>query len=144
MELGKLIASWPVLRQIREGDPLGLGAAVRSPRSQRLAPRLDHADHVVQSICPYCAVGCGQLVYVQDGEITQIEGDPASPISRGRLCPKGAASKSLGTRPHREYKVKYRRPHGTRWEELPLEDAMEMIFVRVLAARDATWEDETE
>src|SRR6184192_2986087 len=142
MELGKLIASWPVLRQIREGDPLGLGAAVRSPRSQRLAPRLDHADHVVQSICPYCAVGCGQLVYVQDGEITQIEGDPASPISRGRLCPKGQASKSYVQSPLREYKVKYRRPYGTRWEELPLDDALEMIAQRILDTRTASWDDE--
>src|SRR5256885_2965163 len=139
MELGKLIASWPVLRQIREGDPLGLGAAVRSPRSQRLAPRLDHADHVVQSICPYCAVGCGQLLYVEDGEITQIEGDPASPISRGRLCPKGAATKGMVNSPMREYKVKYRRPRSTHWEELPLERAMEMIADRVIEARANGW-----
>src|SRR5437660_7550454 len=144
MELGKLIASWPVLRQIREGDPLGLGAAVRSPRSQRLAPRLEHADHVVQSICPYCAVGCGQLVYVQDGEITQIEGDPASPISRGRLCPKGAATKSLVSGPGREHRIKYRRPHGTEWEDLPLDDAMEMIADRVLATRERTWQERDE
>ena len=144
MELGKLIASWPVLRQIREGDPLGLGAAVRSPRSQRLAPRLEHADHVVQSICPYCAVGCGQLVYVQDGEITQIEGDPASPISRGRLCPKGAASKNYVTGPLREYKVKYRRPYGREWEELPLEQAMDMIADRIIQTRDRYWQEETE
>ena len=141
MELGKLIASWPVLRQIREGDPLGLGAAVRSPRSQRLAPRLDHADHVVQSICPYCAVGCGQLVYVQDGEITQIEGDPASPISRGRLCPKGQASKSYVQSPLREYTVKYRRPYGTAWEDLGLDEAMDMIADRIVETRAATWED---
>ena len=143
MELGKLIASWPVLRQIREGDPLGLGAAVRSPRSQRLAPRLEHADHVVQSICPYCAVGCGQLVYVQDGEITQIEGDPASPISRGRLCPKGQASKSYVQSPLREYTVKYRRPYGTTWEELGLDEAMDMIADRIVETRAATWEHET-
>jgi len=89
-----LLASWPLLRQIREGDPLGLGPAVQSPRSRSLTARIDEADHVVQSVCPYCAVGCGQLVYVKDGEVTHIEGDPASPISRGRLCPKGQASKS--------------------------------------------------
>jgi formate dehydrogenase major subunit len=123
MEIGKLLASWPVVRQLRDGDPLGLGSAVQSPRSRRLRPRIDEADHVVQSICPYCAVGCGQLVYVQDGEITQIEGDPASPISRGRLCPKGQASKNFVQSPLREYKVKYRRPYGTSWEELPLEEA---------------------
>jgi formate dehydrogenase major subunit len=95
---------------------------------------------VVQSVCPYCAVGCGQLVYAEGDEVTQIEGDPASPISRGRLCPKGAASKGLVTSPLREYRVKYRRPYGTAWEELSLEQAMEMIADRVIATRDATWE----
>jgi formate dehydrogenase major subunit len=98
----------------------------------------------VQSVCPYCAVGCGQLVYVEDGKISQIEGDPASPISRGRLCPKGAASKGLVTSPLREYRVKYRRPYGTEWEALSLEQAMEMIADRVIATRDATWEAEVE
>jgi formate dehydrogenase major subunit len=99
---------------------------------------------VVQSVCPYCAVGCGQLVYAEGDEITQIEGDPASPISRGRLCPKGAASKGLVTSPRREYRVKYRRPYATEWEALPLEQAMEMIADRVVATRDATWETEVE
>jgi len=144
MALSKLLDSWPVLRQLREGDPLGLGRAARSERSRALKPRSDEADHVVQSICPYCAVGCGQLVYVKDGEVTHIEGDPASPISRGRLCPKGSASKSLVTSPHRELKVKYRRPYGTRWEELDLDRAMDMIADRIVATRAATWEDETE
>jgi formate dehydrogenase major subunit len=96
---------------------------------------------MVQSICPYCAVGCGQRVYVKDERVIQIEGDPDSPISRGRLCPKGAASKQLVTSPLREQKVKYRRPHGTEWEELDLETAMDMIADRVIAAREATWED---
>jgi len=95
---------------------------------------------VVKSICPYCAVGCGQNVYVKDETIVQIEGDPDSPISRGRLCPKGAATLSLVQSPLREYKVKYRRPYGTRWEELPLERAMEMIAERVLKTRRETWE----
>jgi formate dehydrogenase major subunit len=144
MALGRLIASWPVLRQLRQGDPLGLGPAVQSPRSQALKPRIDEADHVVQSICPYCAVGCGQLVYVKNGEVTHIEGDPASPISRGRLCPKGQASKSYVQSPLREYKVKYRRPYGTAWEELDLDTAMEMIADRVIETRAETWEYETE
>jgi formate dehydrogenase major subunit len=139
-----LLASWPVLRQLREGDPLGLGPAVQSPRSKALVPRIDQAEHVVQSICPYCAVGCGQLVYVKDGDVTHIEGDPASPISRGRLCPKGQASKSFVQSPLREYKVKYRRPYGTRWEELDLDTAMEMIAQRVIDTRAATWEAETD
>jgi formate dehydrogenase major subunit len=89
----KLLESWPVVRQLRDGDPLGLGKAVQSEHSRALRPRLEQADHVAHSICPYCAVGCAQLVYVKDGQVSQIEGDPASPISRGRLCPKGAASR---------------------------------------------------
>jgi formate dehydrogenase major subunit len=144
MTLSRLIASWPVLRQIREGDARGVGRAVQSPHSKTLTPRVDHAEHVVQSICPYCAVGCGQLVYVEGGEVTHIEGDPASPISRGRLCPKGQASKSYVQSPLREYRVKYRRPYGNAWEELELETAMEMIADRVVQTRAANWEDETE
>jgi len=142
VKLGEALARWPVVRQLREGDPLGLGRAAQSERSRALEPRSDEADHVVQSICPYCAVGCGQLVHVKDGEVTHIEGDPASPISRGRLCPKGQASKSYVQSPLREYKVKYRRPYGTRWEELPLDDAMGMIVQRILDTRTASWDDE--
>jgi formate dehydrogenase major subunit len=140
----ELLESWPVVRQLREGDPLGLGPAAQSTHSKTLKPRIDAADHVVQSICPYCAVGCGQLVYVADGEVTHIEGDPASPISRGRLCPKGQASKSYVTGPLREYRVKYRRPYGTEWEELSLDEAMEMIVQRIIDTRAAGWEEKTE
>ncbi len=140
MTLGKLIASWPVLRQAQE-DPLGLGKSVQSPATRRLRARIADAEHVVESVCPYCAVGCGQLVYVKDGEVIQIEGDPASPISRGRLCPKGAASKQLVTSPLREYHVKYRRPYSNRWETLELEQAMDMIADRVLKTRAETWEE---
>jgi formate dehydrogenase major subunit len=142
MKLRELLATWPLVRQVREGDLLGLGRAAQSERSRTLIPRIDDADHVVQSICPYCAVGCGQLVYVKDGEVTHIEGDPASPISRGRLCPKGQASRSFVQNPLREYKVKYRRPYGTHWEELPLERAMEMIADRVIETRAAAWDGE--
>ena len=142
--VGRLLERWPVVRQLTGGDPLGLGPAVQSPRSKSLTPRIDEAEHVVHSVCPYCAVGCGQLVYVKDGEITHIEGDPASPVSRGRLCPKGQASKSYVQSPLREYKVKYRRPYGTRWEELSLDEAMEMIAQRVIDTRAATWQERTE
>jgi len=142
--IARLIERWPVVRQLREGDPLGLGPAAQSERSKRLTPRIDDAEHVVQSICPYCAVGCGQLVYVKDGEVTQIEGDPASPISRGRLCPKGAASLNYVKSPLREYKVKYRRPYGTHWEDLSLDDAMDMIVERFLRTREETWQEETD
>jgi formate dehydrogenase major subunit len=141
VELGKLIASWPVVRQF-DGDPLGLGKAVQSRRTATLRPRTRDAERVVKSVCPYCAVGCGQLVYVRNGSVDQIEGDPDSPISRGRLCPKGSATKSLVQSPLREYRVKYRRPHGRDWEELSLDEAMDMIADRILAARAETWEDE--
>jgi formate dehydrogenase major subunit len=143
VQVASLIRRWPVLKQLR-GDPLGLAKAARSKPTSQLEPRTRNAERVVQSVCPFCAVGCGQLVYVEDGEVSQIEGDPASPISRGRLCPKGSASKSLVTGPLREYRVKYRRPYGTEWEALSLEEAMEMIADRVIATRDATWEAEVE
>jgi formate dehydrogenase major subunit len=135
-----LLRRLPLLRQL-EGDALALGRAVRSLPSERLAPRTAAADKAVDSVCPYCAVGCGQKVYVKDEQVVQIEGDPASPISRGRLCPKGAASRQLVNAPTREYKVKYRRPHGADWEELSLDEAMDMIADRVIATRDLTWED---
>src|SRR5213079_3441698 len=109
----------PLLRQLR-GDALGLGRAARSHRSENLLARTKTADRVVQSVCPYCAVGCGQRVYVKDEKVVQIEGDPDSPISRGRLCPKGAASEQLVNSPLRETRVKYRRPGGTEWEYLSL------------------------
>jgi formate dehydrogenase major subunit len=128
----------PLVRQLRE--PLGLAASAQSRRSQTLQARTNDADRVVQSICPYCAVGCGQKVYVKDEKVVQIEGDPDSPISRGRLCPKGAGSLGYVNSPLRETKVKYRRPHGTEWEELDLDTAMEMIADRVVKTREETWE----
>jgi len=138
----KLIASWPVVRQLQDrGDRLGLAHTARSEHTGAIEARTQRAEKVVPSVCPYCAVGCGQRIYVEDGEITQIEGDPDSPISRGRLCPKGSATKSLVTGPGRELKVKYRRPHGTEWEDLDLDRAMEMIADRIIATRDATWDD---
>src|SRR5881227_614859 len=133
----------PVLRQLKD-DRLGLGRAAQSVRSERLTPRTKTADKVVQSICPYCAVGCGQKVYVKDEKVIQIEGDPDSPISRGRLCPKGAASEKLVNSPLRETKVKYRRPGGTEWEHISLEQATDMIAERFIRARKETWEEETE
>lgn len=133
----------PFLRQLR-GDELGLGRAAQSARSRTLTPRTQTADKVVQSICPYCAVGCGQKVYVKDEKVVQIEGDPDSPISRGRLCPKGSASERLVNNPMRETKVRYRRPGGTEWEDLSLEQATDMIAERIIRTRRETWEQETE
>src|SRR5437588_7600452 len=131
----------PSLRQLA-GDPLGLGRAAQSVHSERLTPRTKTADKVVQSICPFCAVGCGQKVYVKDEKVVQIEGDPDSPISRGRLCPKGAASEQLVNSPMRETKVKYRRPGATEWEHISLERATDMIAERVIEARNDSWEEE--
>jgi len=133
----------PLLRQLTE-DRLGLGRAARSKRSEELQPRTRTADRVVKSVCPYCAVGCGQNVYVSDERVIQIEGDKDSPISRGRLCPRGSSSKSLVTSPLRETKVRYRRPHGTDWEDLDLDTAMDMIADRVIDTRRRTWQDTTE
>jgi formate dehydrogenase major subunit len=106
-----------------------------------IVPRTATADRVVKSICPYCGVGCGQLVYVKDEKITDIEGDPDSPISEGCLCPKGAATRQLVTGSHRASQVLYRRPGGTKWEPIDLETAMDMVAERVAATRAETWQD---
>ena len=111
----KRLPVWPVLRQLRGDDRLGLGEAARSGRSAGLQPRTAEADRVVRSVCPYCAVGCGQRVFVKDERIIQIEGDPDSPISRGRLCPKGSASEQLVNSPRRATTMLYRRPRGSTW-----------------------------
>ncbi len=99
MDIKKTFLEWPVLRQLTGGDLLGRGNAVQSPKTRAITPRTATADKVVQSVCPYCAVGCGQRVFVKDGRVTQIEGDPDSPVSRGRLCPKGSASEQLVNSP---------------------------------------------
>jgi formate dehydrogenase major subunit len=131
---------WPLLRQLTGRDRLGRGTAAMSKRSRTLSPRTSTADKVVDSVCPFCAVGCAQKVFVRDGAVTQIEGDPRSPVSRGRLCPKGSASKQLVTSPTRVTKVRYRRPHGTEWEDLDLDTAMDMIADRVIETRKKYWQ----
>ena len=135
------LGSWPVYRQLAGSDDLGRGAAARSQKTDRITARTQTADKVVQSVCPYCAVGCGQRVFVKDGQVTQIEGDPDSPVSRGRLCPKGSASKQLVTSPTRQSRVLYRRPYATDWEYLDLDRAMDMIADRVIETRRATWQE---
>jgi formate dehydrogenase major subunit len=130
----------PLVRQLG-GDPLGFGRSARSHRFDRLQARTETADRVVNSVCPYCAVGCAQRVYVKDERVVHIEGDPDSPISRGRLCPKGSASEQLVNSPMRETAVKYRRPGGTDWEELSLERATEMIAERMIRTRRDTWQE---
>jgi formate dehydrogenase major subunit len=144
MGIRSWIEGWPVYRQATGGDPLGRGAAARSRATSRLVPRTRAADAVVKSVCPYCAVGCGQNVYVAGGKVTQIEGDPDSPVSRGMLCPKGSASLQLTTGTARQYQVLYRRPFGADWERLDLDTAMDMIADRVIAARREGWQWESE
>jgi formate dehydrogenase major subunit len=139
--VGKWIESWPVYRQLTGADPLGRGKAAQSPRYAEMEPRTQAADRMARSVCPYCAVGCGQQVFVRDEQVVQIEGDPHSPISRGRLCPKGSASKQLVTGPQREQKVRYRAPYATEWRDLDLETAMDMVVDRVLEARRKGWQD---
>ena len=139
--LSKTFLSWPVVRQLTGPDPLGRGPAARSQRTEELTARTETADRVAHSVCPYCAVGCAQRVYVKDEKVIQIEGDPDSPVSRGRLCPKGSASKNLVTSPLRQTKVRYRRPYGTEWEDLELDVAMEMIADRVVKARNDGWQE---
>jgi len=140
MGVRTFIEGWPAYRQLVGPDKLGRGAAAKSRRSARLDPRTRSADEVVKSVCPYCAVGCGQNVYVRDEKVVQIEGDPDSPVSRGRLCPKGSASLQLTTGSARKYQVLYRRPYGTDWERLDLDTAMDMIADRVIGARRKGWQ----
>jgi formate dehydrogenase major subunit len=146
------VQRWPAYRQATGKDRLGLGAAAKSAKTQQITPRTKTADKVVKSVCPYCAVGCGQNVYVAEErggsggmhpprkKVIQIEGDPDSPVSRGRLCPKGSASLQLTTGDARQYDVLYRRPHGTEWERLDLDTAMDMIADRVIKTRDDGWQ----
>jgi formate dehydrogenase major subunit len=135
------LSEWPLIRQMKDRDATAFGRPAFSKRSLELTPRTSRdGAREVKSICPYCAVGCGQSVWVKDGRITDIEGDPDSPISRGRLCPKGAATFQLVAGSHRVKSVLYRRPHGTEWEEIPLDRAMEMVAQRVKKTRDESWE----
>ena len=121
-------------------DAKALGETAYSDRIKSLQPRTRNVDKIARSVCPYCAVGCGQLIYVKDNKIVNIEGDPDSPVSEGCLCPKGSATFQLVTSHHRTLTVQYRKPYGTDWETIPLHQAMEMIAQRVKTARDATWE----
>jgi formate dehydrogenase major subunit len=121
----------------------GLGSRAASKRTVQAGSRIAGLE-VTESVCPYCAVGCSQVVYTRDGELVDIEGNPRGPINQGTLCPKGSASRQLIQQPGRLTKVLYRRPHGTEWEELDLEQAMDMIAERVVAAREAGWQETDE
>jgi formate dehydrogenase major subunit len=134
---------WQRLRRVpgvgRVAD-WGMGPHSVSRKTRKAGARIAGLK-ATESICPYCAVGCSQVVYTRDGSLVDIEGNPRSPINQGTLCPKGAASRQLVQQPGRLTKVKYRRPYGTEWEEIPLEQAMDMIAERVIAAREDGWQD---
>ena len=144
MDIRKTFLEWPVVRQLTSKDPLGRGTAVQSQRTRSLQPRTSTADRVVQSVCPYCAVGCGQRVYVKDERVVQIEGDPDSPVSRGRLCPKGSASEVLVNSSGRQTTMLYRRPRSTTWEKIGVEEATDMIADRMIESRRKRWQDTDE
>jgi formate dehydrogenase major subunit len=141
-----LLDRWPVVKQIQNGAWRGTGEEAMSRRSKTLVPKHFEAE-VTRSICPYCGVGCGQLVFDKNNKLISIEGDPESPISRGHLCPKGADTFQLHTHPNRLKTVKYRKPYGTEWEDISLEQAMEMVVDRVwrchednfVEQRDGQW-----
>jgi formate dehydrogenase major subunit len=137
---GGFIKGWPLLRQISTGDWRGTGESVASPQTKQLAPKLQDCA-MSRSICPYCGVGCGQVIYHKKGKLVSIEGDPDSPISRGHLCPKGADTFQLHTHPGRLTKVKYRAPYSSEWKEIDQEQAMDMIADRVWDTRERTFEE---
>ena len=128
-----LLSKWPLLRQLRESKD-GTGLEAMSDRTRAMHARIDDAE-VARSICPYCGVGCGQLIYHKNGKLVSIEGDPESPINQGNLCPKGAASYQLLTHSRRLTKMLYRAPRANKWEEIPLNRAMDMVADRVWESR---------
>ena len=132
-----LLSKWPLVRQIRERKD-GTGLESMSDKTRAMHARIDDAK-IARSICPYCGVGCGQLIYHKDGKLVSIEGDPESPISRGHLCPKGAASYQLVTHDGRATTVKYRAPRSREWTEIPLDRAMRMVARRMWETRERTF-----
>jgi formate dehydrogenase major subunit len=134
-----LLMRWPLLRQLRGGGD-GNGPEAMSAATEALRPRHEGAN-VARSVCPYCAVGCGQLIFHRDNRLLSIEGDPASPISSGHLCPKGSASHELLTHPDRETRVLYRAPRATEWREMDLEEAMDRVADRVWESRERSFQE---
>ena len=137
--LAELLLKWPLIRQLQHRTD-GTGEEAMSDATRALRPK-NEGTQVARSICPYCGVGCGQLVYHRDGKVVSIEGDPQSPISRGHLCPKGADSFQLVTHDARETRVKYRAPHAREWTEISLDRAIEMVADRVWETRERTFDD---
>src|SRR3989442_6047376 len=135
--LTTLLSKWPLVRQIRERAD-GTGLEAMSDKTRAMHARIDDAQ-VARSICPYCGVGCGQLIFHKNDKLVSIEGDPESPISQGNLCPKGAASYQLLTHNRRETKMKYRAPRAKEWTEISLDHAMDMVAKRICESRKRTF-----
>jgi formate dehydrogenase major subunit len=135
--VASFVADWSLPRQMTGGDPLR--KAAESETSRRLRPRLEQADTVGSSVCPFCAVGCGQLIYAKDGKPLHIEGDPRSPVNQGTLCPKGAGTLGVLLSPQRINTVLYRAPYASDWQEKPLDWAMERIAQRTKQTRDESF-----
>jgi len=134
-----MLERWPLIQQIK-GGLRGTGREAMSEKTKHLQVKNAGAE-ATQSICPYCGVGCGQLIFHKQGKLVSIEGDPASPISRGRLCPKGADTFELHTHPNRLNKVKYRAPFAKQWIEIDLEKAMDMVADRLWDSRERTFQE---
>ncbi len=132
-----LLERWPLLRQLRTGSD-GTGVEAMSQRTRNLLPKNQDAEFT-RAMCPYCGVGCGQMIYHKHGELISIEGDPGSPISRGHLCPKGADTYELHTHAKRLMTVKHRRPFATEWEDMDLEAAMDRVADLVWESRERTF-----
>ena len=132
----KFVADWTLPRQIAGEDTFTV--ASKSTASKELRPRLEQADAVGTSVCPFCAVGCSQLIYVKDKKPIHIEGDPRSPVNKGTLCPKGGGTLGMLLSPKRLSQVLYRAPYSDRWEPRPLDWAMERIAQLTKETRDET------
>lgn len=143
------LRGWPLTRQVadliestrplsHEMAELGMGDEAVSARTHEIQPRTRDAD-VTPSVCPYCAVGCGTLIYSRGNRVIDIEGNPDSPINAGTLCPKGAATYQLTVNPDRITTVLYRAPYSTQWETRPLAWAMDRIAARIKETRDASF-----
>ena len=130
-------AEWSIPRQLAGQNVMA--EAAKSAQSRTLRPRLEEADRVGTSICPFCAVGCAQLVYAKRGKPIHIEGDPRSPVNQGTLCPKGAGTLGMLLSEQRINHVLYRAPYADHWERRPLDWAMEQVAQRVKQTRDETF-----
>src|SRR5262249_13401794 len=138
-DMFKTLTSWPLFRQLAMGAD-GTGAESMTSSTRALGPRHEGAS-AARSVCPYCGVGCGQLVFHKRGRIVSVDGDPGSPICEGHLCPKGAATFELLTHPARATRVKYRPPFATAWQDLDLDTAMDMLAARVWDSRERHFEE---